>query len=55
MHMAQTIVVVALAAGFTILTAPVRAEETLIPKDMRFIGQGGSMMGLNEEIGRAHV
>src|SRR5512141_2213164 len=48
MHMAHTIVIVALAA-VTILTAPVRAEEPLIPKDMRYIGQGGSVMGLDKE------
>ncbi len=49
MQMAHTIVIVALAAGFTILPAPVRAEEPLIPKDMRYIGQGGSVMGLDKE------
>ena len=31
------------------LTVPVRAEEPLIPKDMRYIGQGGSVMGLDKE------
>jgi formylglycine-generating enzyme required for sulfatase activity len=49
MHVAHTIVIVALAAGFTILPAPVRAEEPLIPNDMQYIGQGGSVMGLDKE------
>ena len=49
MQMAHSIVIVALAVGFTILTVPVRAEEPLIPKDMRYIGQGGSMMGLDKD------
>ena len=49
MQMAHTIVIMALATGFTILPATVRAEEPLIPKDMRYIGQGGSMMGLDKD------
>ena len=40
MQIAHTIMIVALAAGFTILTTPVRAEEPLIPKDMRTSGRG---------------
>ena len=49
MYMAYTIVIMALAAGLTLLTSPVRAEDPLIPKDMRYIGQGGSMMGLDKD------
>lgn len=49
MHRALTIVIATLAAGFMILPATVRAEEPLIPKDMRYIGQGGSVMGLDKE------
>jgi formylglycine-generating enzyme required for sulfatase activity len=49
MHVAHTIVIATLAAGFMLLPAPVRAEEPLIPKDMRYIGQGGSVMGLDKE------
>lgn len=49
MQIAHTIVIVALAAGFPILTGPVRAEEPLIPTEMRYIGQGGSVMGLDKE------
>lgn len=50
MHMAQTIVIATLAAGFMILPATVRAEEPLIPQDMVYIGQGGSVMGLDKGV-----
>ena len=39
MHKAQTILIATLAVGFIILPATVRAEESLIPKDMLYIGQ----------------
>ncbi len=49
MYMAHTIVIGALAAELTLLTSPVRAEDPLIPNDMRYIGQGGSVIGLDKE------
>jgi iron(II)-dependent oxidoreductase len=49
MHMAQTIVIATVAAGFMILPAPVPAEEPLIPMGMVYVGQGPSVMGLDKE------
>ena len=49
MHTARIIVIAALATIFTTLNPTVRAEESVIPKDMVYIGQGGSMMGLDRE------
>jgi len=49
MQMAHTIVIVALAAGFGLLTATVRAEEPLIPKKMVYVGHGPSVMGIDKE------
>jgi formylglycine-generating enzyme required for sulfatase activity len=49
MHRVQVIVIATVAAGFILLSAPVRADEPLIPKDMQYIGQGGSVMGLDKE------
>ena len=49
MHKAQTVLIATLAAGFMILPATIHAEEPLIPKDMQYIGQGGSVMGLDKE------
>jgi hypothetical protein len=49
MHTAQVIVLATLAAGFILLPAPVRAEESLIPKDMAYIAHGASVMGVDKE------
>ena len=49
MHTAQAIVIATLTAGCMILPTTIHAEEPLIPKDMRYIGQGGSVMGLDKE------
>ena len=49
MQIAHTMMIATLAAGFILLPATVRADEPLIPKDMRYIGQGGSLMGLDKE------
>jgi iron(II)-dependent oxidoreductase len=49
MRTAQVIVVATLAAGFILLSAPVRAEESLIPKDMTYIAHGASVMGVDKE------
>ena len=49
MYMAQTIVIVALAAELTLLISPVRAEDPVIPQEMVYIGHGPSVMGLDKE------
>ena len=49
MHTASIMVIAALTVTFTIVSGTVRAEEQLLPKDMAYIGQGGSMMGLDRE------
>ena len=38
-----------LVVGVTILTAPVHADESMIPKDMVYVGQGPSVMGLDKD------
>ena len=40
MHTARIIVIVAVATAFTTMNPAVRAEESLIPNDMVYIGQG---------------
>jgi gamma-glutamyl hercynylcysteine S-oxide synthase len=49
MHTARMIVIAALAVALTPVNPTVRAEESLIPKDMVYIGQGPSIMGLDKE------
>src|SRR6187549_289909 len=49
MHTAGIIVIAALATAFTTVNPAVRAEESLIPKDMVYIGQEPSIMGLDKE------
>ena len=49
MHTARIIAIAALATAFTTVNQAVPAEESLIPKDMVFIGQGPSIMGLDKE------
>ena len=49
MHTTRIIVIAALATAFTTVNPTVRAEESLIPKDMVYIGQGSSIMGLDKE------
>jgi formylglycine-generating enzyme required for sulfatase activity len=49
MHTARIIVIAALATTCTTLSEPVRAEESVIPRDMVYIGQGPSIMGLDKE------
>jgi gamma-glutamyl hercynylcysteine S-oxide synthase len=49
MHTARIIVIAALATTCTTLSQLVRAEESVIPRDMVYIGQGPSIMGLDKE------
>lgn len=49
MRTTRIIVIAALTTAFTIVNPAVRAEESLIPKDMVYIGQGPSIMGLDKE------
>lgn len=49
MHTTRIIVIAALATAFTTVNPTVRAEESLMPKDMVYIGQGPSIMGLDKE------
>ena len=49
MHAARIIVIAILATTFTIVSTTVRAEESVIPKDMVYIGQEPSIMGLDKE------
>jgi formylglycine-generating enzyme required for sulfatase activity len=51
MHTARIIAIAALATAFTIVNQIVGAEESLIPRDMVYIGQGPSIMGLDKEEG----
>jgi iron(II)-dependent oxidoreductase len=45
----RIIVIAALTVAFTAVNPTVRAQESLIPKDMVYIGQEPSMMGLDKE------
>ena len=49
MHTTRIIVITALATAFTTMNPTVRAEESVIPRDMVYIGQGPSIMGLDKE------
>ncbi len=49
MHTARIIVIAALATAFITVNQAARAEDPLLPKDMAYIGQGGSVMGLDRE------
>lgn len=49
MHRVQVIVIATVAVGFILLSAPVRAEEPLILKDMAYIAHGASVMGVDKE------
>ena len=49
MHTRRLILIAALATAFTTVNPAVRAEESLIPKDMVYIGQEPSIMGLDKE------
>ncbi len=49
MYTARIIVIAALATAFTTVDPAVRAEESLVPKDMVYIGQAPSIMGLDKE------
>lgn len=37
-----------LAVGITLLTLPAQAQQSMIPKDMVYVGQGPSLMGLDQ-------
>ena len=41
--------VAGLVVGVTMLTATVHADESMIPKDMAYVGQGPSVMGLDKD------
>ncbi|MBH0205069.1 MAG: formylglycine-generating enzyme family protein, partial [Nitrospira sp.] len=49
MHTTRIIVIAALATACTTVNPAVHAQESLIPKDMVYIGQGPSIMGLDKE------
>jgi formylglycine-generating enzyme required for sulfatase activity len=49
MRTARILVIAALTVAFTTVNQRVRAEESIIPKDMVYIGQGPSIMGLDKE------
>ncbi len=49
MRMSTTIILVSLVATITMTAGMSRAEESLIPKDMAYVGQGLSVMGLDKE------
>jgi len=55
MHTTQIIVIAVLATAVTILSQTVRAEESVIPRDMVYIGQGPSIMGLDKEESKKFV
>lgn len=47
---ARIIVIATLATAFTILNTTVRAEESLSPQDMVYIGHGPSVMGMDKKV-----
>jgi Uncharacterized conserved protein len=49
MHTTGIIMIAAMAVAFMTVNSTVRAEEYSLPKDMAYIGQGGSVMGLDRE------
>lgn len=49
MNMARSMMVGILVTGVTILTGIARAEESLIPKEMVYVGHGPSVMGIDKE------
>jgi formylglycine-generating enzyme required for sulfatase activity len=49
MRTARIIVIAALTVAFSTVNQSVRAEESMLPKDMVYIGQGPSIMGLDKE------
>ena len=49
MRTSTTIILVSLVAGVTITGEMSGAEESLIPKDMVYVGQGPSIMGIDKE------
>ena len=57
MYTASIMVIAALATAFTTINLEVRAEESMISKEMVYIGQGPSIMGLDKEesMERAHA
>lgn len=49
MNMAGSLVVAVLVTGVTTLTGTARADESLIPKEMVYVGHGPSVMGIDKE------
>jgi formylglycine-generating enzyme required for sulfatase activity len=49
MYRARIIVIAAMAVASAIVSVTARAEEHLIPKEMAYIGHGGSVMGLDPQ------
>lgn len=42
------VLVAGLAVGITIMTLPAQSQQSVIPKDMVYVGQGPSLMGLDQ-------
>ncbi|MDP3598508.1 MAG: SUMF1/EgtB/PvdO family nonheme iron enzyme, partial [Nitrospirota bacterium] len=49
MNRSRALLATVLVSGVTMLAGPSYAEESLIPKDMVYIGQGPSVMGIDKQ------